>query len=156
MRPSGFRESPHEDLVFRFQKEELDCVSGRLEGFQIPEKIGEEAPLADVDPKRHVLHIPLALEAQFGKFGQQRRRQIIDAEEPQILKAFDGVRFAGSGQAADNDQSQWLHEISLRWLRIEELDGSVFQSPHDVDALGQGIPEDHQPLRIAFEPAFRL
>ncbi len=97
MRPARLAEAPCEDRVARLEKDENRVQA--LQRAQLPEDLGErreEPALAHVDDDRDLLDLRAGPQRQLRERRNQRRRQVVDAEIPEILERADRLRLAGA------------------------------------------------------------
>src|SRR5437879_5559265 len=84
-------------IVGRIEEEDDIVQPHRFKGVQRGEQIVEKLPPARVDGQRRALDTTFRLQAEFGELRQQRRRQVVHAEEAEVLKHLHGVRLPRAG-----------------------------------------------------------
>src|SRR5205809_1244153 len=90
-------EAADQHIVGRIEEEDDIVQPHRFKGVQRGEQIVEKLPPARVDGQRRALDTTFRLQAEFGELRQQRRRQVVHAEEAEVLKHLHGVRLPRAG-----------------------------------------------------------
>jgi hypothetical protein len=94
MGPSGLRESANEHLFTSFKEYQLNRMTKSLNPFKNTHEIRKKHALPDIDAERNILNLAPLLMTQLDKGRQKSRRQIIDAEIPDIFEALEGMRLS--------------------------------------------------------------
>ena len=79
---------------------------------------------ADIHDQRDFIHPASGLLTQFGEFGNQSRRQIVNAKIAEILHKSHNLGLAGSRHAGNDDETRFIHlhsppsfhKVTDRWL----------------------------------------
>ena len=105
VRPPRLAEPPHERVVARFEEDQH-----RVEPRHLPQpaedhrKLREEVALAHVDDDGHLVDVAAGAHRQLGERGDQRRRQVVDAEVAEVLERANRLRLARPGKAREHDE----------------------------------------------------
>jgi hypothetical protein len=98
---ASFGKAANQYLVARVEKHDARRDAGGFELAQLRRQRGDRGAAAHIDGHRETL---LAFTAQVShQLEQQRRGQIVDAVVAGIFQHVEGDGFAGTGQAADQD-----------------------------------------------------
>src|SRR2546425_2408487 len=95
--PTGLLEAADQHVIGGIEKQNDIVQAHRLEMAQRGEEIVEELTPAHVDGQGGAPYAALGLQTEFGELGQQRRGQVVHAEEAEVLKHLHRVRLAGAG-----------------------------------------------------------
>src|SRR5947199_358312 len=97
-------ETADQHIVGRIEEEDDIVQPHRLQGVQRGDQIIEKLPPARVDGQRRALDTTFRLHAEFGELRQQRGRQVVHAEEAEVLKHLHGVRLPRAGEPGNDDK----------------------------------------------------
>src|SRR3989449_11662165 len=95
--PAGFLEAADQHVIGGIEKQNDIVQAHRLEMAQRSEEIVEELTPAHVDGQGSASYAPLGLQTEFDELWQQRRGQVVHAEEAEVLKHLHRVRLSGAG-----------------------------------------------------------
>ena len=70
----------------------------------MPGKVLEQPALADVDDDGRARDLAAGAERQLGQHRQERDREVVDAEVPEVLERPDRLRLAGAGEPGQHDK----------------------------------------------------
>jgi hypothetical protein len=102
-----------ECFVTGFEVQDLHGVTAALELPDRVEQVREVFALADVDAEGDAPDRLHRARRQVGEGRDQRRRQVVDAVEPHVLEALDGVALPGAAHAGDHDEVERLGRHSV-------------------------------------------
>ena len=105
MRPACFAEAADERRVARFEEDQHRIEPGHFP--QPPENLRErrqKSAFADVDHDCDFVDAATGPDRQPRERGNQRRRQIVDAEVPEIFERANRLRLAGARQSRQDDE----------------------------------------------------
>jgi hypothetical protein len=91
--PPRLRESANQHLLTSFKEYQLNRMTKNLNPLKNPHEIGKEYALPDIDAERNIFDLASLLMTQLDKGRQKSRRQIIDAEIPDIFETLECMRF---------------------------------------------------------------
>jgi hypothetical protein len=92
MGPPRLRESSNENFFASFEKYQLNRMAKRLNPLKNSHKIRKKHTLPDINAERDIPNLAPLLMTQLDKGRQKSRRQIIDAEIPDIFEALESMR----------------------------------------------------------------
>ena len=123
MRPPRLAEAAHERRVARLEEDEnrvqLRQLAQAAEDFR---KRRQESPFAHVDHDRDLFDIAARVQRQLGQRGNERRRKVVDAEVAEVFERANRLRFAGAGQAREDDERRsGLFSVLARRVRSRPL-----------------------------------
>ena len=102
VRAARLAEAAQERLVARVEEEDLQvALPAGLEQLQHVAHLAEEGAHAHVDAERDARH-PAALAERDG-LRREQRRQVVDAEEPEVLERVQRLRLARAREPGDDD-----------------------------------------------------
>jgi len=110
MRPAGFAETAQKNGVGGFQENDL----GRDQAPDRLQKVGqlvEAGTFADIDDQGSAADLA-GLHGEFGKFGNQLHRQVIDAVVAEILECFQDRSLTGAAHPGDDDEFRRVFAVA--------------------------------------------
>ena len=105
MRPPRFAEAPHQRRVARFEKNQ-----DRIEPRHLPQLLKhrrerrQESALTHVDDDRDLGDVAAGRQRQLGERRNQRRREVVDTEVPEIFERADCLRFSRARESGQHDE----------------------------------------------------
>jgi hypothetical protein len=102
MRATRLAEAMQDGLVARVEKEHVQvALAAGLQQLQDVAHFTQECPYADVDSQREAGHLTAFTKGD--RLRSEERRQVVDAEEAQILEGVKRLRLSRARNAADDD-----------------------------------------------------
>src|SRR5579863_8884856 len=120
-------EAPYEHVFAGIEEDDAIGHALAVELAQLIEQVAEDLLAADIQHERDLAQAA-AGRAQLGELGDQTRREIVDAEVAEILKALRGLALTGARQARDDDEVRLRGRLTVtadRGLPLETLRGHV-------------------------------
>src|SRR5690554_6761716 len=107
MTPTCLREASDEDVISAVQEQYLVGYFQFLQRVERGEYVGEDLSAAGVHGHCYPLALLKGQVVKVSQLRQERRWQVADAEEPQVLEGVHRLGFAGTGHARDYQKGSW-------------------------------------------------
>ena len=122
MRPAGLAEAADQDVVRRFQIDQVHVDPLRREKAHGRRQFLEKLPLPDVDAQRRLRDLVRGLPAEVRKRRQQHHRKVVDAIEPRVLQDPDGVALPSPRHPAHDDDPH-VNSPFVPWRACDRANG---------------------------------